>query len=96
MDTATRTKAAARCDRLGRRMTPNEARKKYFGLGTIPGGDAAYIASQQYYSLEALAAPRCRRSVREARPADAGAPRPTTSRTRITTDDEIAASIGAL
>lgn len=53
MDTATRTKAAA--DAIGAAvMSPNEARKKYFGLGPIPGGDSAYLQVQNY-SLEALA-----------------------------------------
>ena len=36
-------------------MSPNEARKKYLGLGPIPGGESAYM-QQQNYSLEALAA----------------------------------------
>lgn len=53
MDTATRTKAAS--DSIGGSgMSPNEARKKYLGLGPTPGGDAAYM-QQQNYSLEALA-----------------------------------------
>ena len=53
MDTATRTKAAG--DAIGAgALTPNEARKKYFGLGTVTGGDTPYM-QQQYYSLEALA-----------------------------------------
>jgi len=54
MDTATRTKAAS--DSIGGSgMSPNEARKKYLGLGPIPGGTSAYM-QQQNYSLEALAA----------------------------------------
>jgi HK97 family phage portal protein len=53
MDTATRTKAAT--DSIaGSGMAPNEARKKYLGLGPIPGGKSAYM-QQQNYSLEALA-----------------------------------------
>jgi hypothetical protein len=53
MDTATRTKAAT--DSIaGSGMAPNEARKKYLGLGPIPGGQSAYM-QQQNYSLEALA-----------------------------------------
>lgn len=52
MDTATKTKAAQ--DAIGAgAMTPNEARKKYFGLPPVPGGDSPYM-QQQYYSLEAL------------------------------------------
>jgi phage portal protein BeeE len=54
MDTTTRTKAAV--DSIsGSGMSPNEARKKYLGLGPIPGGKSAYM-QQQNYSLEALAA----------------------------------------
>jgi HK97 family phage portal protein len=54
MDTATKTKAAA--DSIGSgALSPDEARKKYFGVGTVPGGDSPYL-QQQYYSLAALAA----------------------------------------
>lgn len=53
MDSATKTKAAA--DGIGSGgMSPNEARRRYFGLGKVPGGNAPYL-QQQYYSLEALA-----------------------------------------
>ena len=53
MDTATRTKAAG--DSIGSAsMSPDEARKKYLGLGPIAGGASAYM-QQQNYSLEALA-----------------------------------------
>ena len=53
MDTATRTKAAA--DAIGGTvMSPNEARWRYFGLGSVPGG-ASPLAQQQYFSLAALA-----------------------------------------
>jgi HK97 family phage portal protein len=53
MDTATRTKAAA--DAIGSgALSPNEARRKYFGLGPVPGGESP-LAQQQYYSLAALA-----------------------------------------
>ena len=52
MDTATRVKAAA--DGIGSAaLTPNEARRKYFGLGPIVGGDTVYM-QQQNYSLAAL------------------------------------------
>ena len=90
MDTATRTKAAA--DAIGSAaMSPNEARKKYFGLGTIAGGDAAYLQVQNY-SLEALA----RRDAGDpfAKPA-APEPEPEPA-DDDPTDDEIEASIGAL
>jgi len=53
MDTATKTKAAHDAISAGA-MSPNEARRKYFGLGPVPGGDSPYL-QQQYYSLEALA-----------------------------------------
>lgn len=53
MDTATKTKAAG--DSIGAgAMTINEARKRYFGLGTVTGGDTCYL-QQQNYSLAALA-----------------------------------------
>jgi HK97 family phage portal protein len=54
MDTATRTKAAA--DAIGSAtLTPNEARRKYFGYGPVAGGDTPYM-QQQNFSLAALAA----------------------------------------
>ena len=53
LDTATKTKAAA--DAIGSgAMAPNEARKKYYGLGPVKGGDTPYM-QQQNYSLSALA-----------------------------------------
>ena len=53
MDTATKTKAAQ--DSIGSgAVSPNEARKKYYGLGPVPGGDTPYM-QQQYYSLASLA-----------------------------------------
>jgi HK97 family phage portal protein len=53
LDTATRTKAAA--DAIGAgAMAPNEARKKWFGLGSVKGGDTPYL-QQQNYALSALA-----------------------------------------
>jgi HK97 family phage portal protein len=52
MDTATKTKAAA--DAIGSgAMAPNEARAKYFGLGSVKGGQTPYM-QQQNYSLAAL------------------------------------------
>ena len=54
LDTATRTKAAH--DTIaGAALSPNEARRRYFALGPVPGGDTPYL-QQQYYSLAALAA----------------------------------------
>jgi HK97 family phage portal protein len=53
MDTPTRTKAAA--DSIGSGgMSPDEARKKYHGLGPVEGGDTPYM-QQQMFSLKALA-----------------------------------------
>jgi HK97 family phage portal protein len=53
MDTATKTKAAHDAIAAGA-LSPNEARRKYFGLGPVPGGESPFL-QQQYYSLEALA-----------------------------------------
>jgi len=54
MDTPTRVKAAA--DSIGSgAVSPNEARKKFFGLGPVTGGNTPYM-QQQNYSLEALSA----------------------------------------
>ena len=70
MDTATRTKAAG--DAIGSAaMSPNEARKKYFGLGPIPGGESAYLQVQNYSARGAREARRGR-SVRPAAGADSG------------------------
>lgn len=53
MDTPSRVKAAA--DSIGSGgMSPDEARKKYFGLGRVAGGATPYL-QQQNYSLAALA-----------------------------------------
>jgi HK97 family phage portal protein len=53
MVTATKTKAAA--DSIGAgALSPNEARRKYFGVGPVTGGDTPYM-QQQNYSLAALA-----------------------------------------
>lgn len=53
LDTVTRTKAASDAISSGA-MAPNEARKKWFGLGPVKGGDSPMV-QQQYYSLAALA-----------------------------------------
>jgi HK97 family phage portal protein len=52
MDTSTRTKAASEAIGAGA-VSPNEARRKYFGLGSVKGGDTPYM-QQQNYSLAAL------------------------------------------
>jgi HK97 family phage portal protein len=53
MDTRTLTEAAKEGIGSGA-MSPNEARKRYFNLPPVPGGDHPYL-QQQNYSLEALA-----------------------------------------
>jgi HK97 family phage portal protein len=53
MDTATKTKAAGDAISTGG-MAPNEARKRYYGLGPVEGGDTPYM-QQQMYSIAALA-----------------------------------------
>jgi len=54
MNTETRTKAAHEAIASGA-MSPDEARRKYFSLPPVPGGDTPYL-QQQYFSLKALAA----------------------------------------
>jgi HK97 family phage portal protein len=53
MDTATRSEAATKGIGSGA-ISPNEGRKKYYGLGPVTGG-ASPMVQQQYYSLAALA-----------------------------------------
>lgn len=53
MDSSARTDAAQKGIGSGG-MSPNEARKRYFGLGPVAGGESPMV-QQQYYSLEALA-----------------------------------------
>jgi HK97 family phage portal protein len=52
LDVTTRTKAAHEAISAGV-MTPNEARRKYFGLGPVAGGDTPYL-QVQYAPLAAL------------------------------------------
>jgi len=52
MDAATRTKAAHDAINAGA-LSPNEARRRYFGLGPVAGGSSPYL-QQQYYSLAQL------------------------------------------
>lgn len=70
MDTETKTKAAAEGIGAGA-LAPNEARKRYFDLGPVMGGETPYL-QQQNYSLQALA----RRDAADATPAPAPAPPP--------------------
>jgi len=53
LDHETKTKAAEGAIGSGA-VSPNEARKKYYGLGPVAGGGSPMM-QQQYYSLEALA-----------------------------------------
>jgi len=53
MVTATKTKAAAEAIGAGA-LSPDEARKKWFGLGSVKGGNTPYM-QQQNFSLAALA-----------------------------------------
>lgn len=53
MDTASRTKAAAESIGAGA-LSPDEARKDYFGKGPVTGGDTPYM-QQQNFGLAALA-----------------------------------------
>jgi HK97 family phage portal protein len=53
MVTATKTKAAAEAIGAGA-LSPDEARRKWFGLGTVKGGNTPYM-QQQNFSLAALA-----------------------------------------
>lgn len=53
MDTPARVKAAADAI-ISAAMSPDEARKRFFGLGPVPGGNTPYL-QQQNYSLAALA-----------------------------------------
>jgi HK97 family phage portal protein len=72
MDTATKT-AAAKDGIGGGGMSPNEARRKYYGLGKVRGGDTPY-AQQQMFSLEALAERDANDPFAKPRPAPTGAP----------------------
>jgi HK97 family phage portal protein len=53
MVTSTKTKAAAESIGAGA-LSPDEARRKWFGLGAVKGGNTPYM-QQQNYSLAALA-----------------------------------------
>jgi HK97 family phage portal protein len=79
MDTRTLTEAAK--DGIGSgAMSPNEARKRYFNLPPVPGGDRPFL-QQQNYSLEALAK-------RDAPPTPAPSPAPTPGTPNAPADDD--------
>jgi len=70
MVTATKTKAAA--DSIGAgALSPNEARRKYFGVGPTVGGDSPMM-QQQNYSLAALAERDADKPFTKAAPATPG------------------------
>ena len=85
MDTTTKTKAAHDAINAGA-LSPNEARRKYFGLGPVPGGDSPYL-QQQNYSLEALA----KRDAAPPAPAPAAPPPPPVAPDEIPDDEEVPA-----
>lgn len=74
LDTSTRTKAAAEAIGSGA-VAPNEARRKWFGLGPVDGGDTPYMQVQNY-ALSALAA-RDNNGPPSSGPAPSPAPPPT-------------------
>jgi hypothetical protein len=87
MDTATRSQAAK--DGIGSgALTVNEARRKFYGLGPVDGGDTPYL-QQQMFSLAALAERDASAPFATPAPAPAAAP-------PGPTDEEIAAAVGAM
>ena len=88
MDTATRTKAAT--DSIsGGSLSPNEARKKYHGVGPVPGGESPYL-QQQNYSLAALAKRDANDPFAKPTPAPAAVPPPADAQLP---SDQMAASL---
>ena len=72
MDTTTRTSAAKEAISAGA-LSPNEARSKYYGLDTVPGGDTPYM-QQQMFGLAALAERDADKPFSKPTPAPAAAP----------------------
>jgi len=85
LDVATRSAAAKEGISSGA-LTPNEARRKFYGLGPVEGGDTPYLQQQQY-SLAALAERDA--DAPFSKPAPAPPPAPPT-------EEEIAAAVGDL
>lgn len=73
-------------------FTPNFARKKFFNLPPMPGGDALYL-QQQNYSLEALAKRDAKEDPFGSTPPPAPAPEPDDEDVDITDDDAKAAAL---
>jgi len=88
MDQATRSAGAKEGISSGA-LTPNEARRKFYGLGPVEGGDTPYLQQQQY-SLAALAE----------RDADAPFSKPPTgppaAMPGTPSEEAVAAAVGAL
>jgi HK97 family phage portal protein len=80
MDMAARNKAASDGISSGG-MSPNEARRRFFQLGKVAGGDTPYL-QQQYFSLAALAERDAADPFAKPAPAPAPTPQPDASSER--------------
>jgi HK97 family phage portal protein len=92
MDQATRT-AAAKDGIAGGALTVNEARRKFYGLGPVEGGDTPYL-QQQMFSLAALAERDAAAPFATPPPAPAAAP--PTPPAAGPTEEQVAAAVAAL
>ena len=91
MDAEAKAKAAQ--DGIGSGgMSPNEARKRYYALGPVAGGDSPMV-QQQYYSLAALAKRDANDPFAKPEPAPAAQP---VAPDEEDDAEEVAASFGAL
>jgi HK97 family phage portal protein len=90
MDTATKT-AAAKDGIASGGLTINEARKKYYGLGPVPGGESCYL-QQQMFSLDALAERDAASPFSKPTPAPAAPTLPPVN----PSEEDVAATVGAL
>jgi HK97 family phage portal protein len=86
MVTATKVKAAAESIGAGA-LSPDEARRKYFGLGKVVGGDTPYM-QQQNFSLRALAERDADAPFAKPAPAPPAAPAQTETEDDAEPDDE--------
>jgi len=84
LDTDTRSKAA---QQAAGALSPNEIRRKFYGVGPVPGGDVPML-QQQYWPLDALA--------NRAAPEPPSTPTPADTTGADLTPAEIAATAGAL
>jgi HK97 family phage portal protein len=90
MDQATKT-AAAKDGIASGGLTINEARKKYYGLGPVPGGDSCYL-QQQMFSLDALAERDAASPFSKPTPAPAAPTLPPVN----PSEEDVAAAVGTL